>query len=79
MHAAALPLHSDSPHSAPGSVRTGTYAQLPSAPATLHASHVPLHAPSQHVPSTQKPDVHALAAPQVAAFAFFAAQVPLAQ
>jgi len=74
-----LPLQKVSPHSAAGSVLTATVVHVPSAPDTLHASHVPLHAPSQHVPSTQKPDVHALAAPQLAAFAFFAAQVPLAQ
>jgi len=76
MHAAALPLHSDSPHSAAGSVRAGMGAQLPTAPATLHASHVPLHAPLQHTPSTQKPDVHSLAAAQDAPATRLAAHVP---
>jgi len=76
MHAAALPLHSDSPHSAAGSVRAGMGAQLPTAPSRLHASHVPLHAPLQHTPSAHAPDRHWLAAVHDNPSARFAVQVP---
>ena len=51
-------MHSAAPHSFPGSVPTATAAHVPSLPAPLHAMHVPLHATSQHTPSTQKPEAH---------------------
>lgn len=35
-----------------------TGAQVPTLPATLHASHCPLHAALQHTPSLAIPDVH---------------------
>jgi hypothetical protein len=44
-----------------GSVAAVTLAQVPLAPpvmAAKHAVQVPVHAVSQHTPSTQKPDVH---------------------
>jgi hypothetical protein len=56
-------------------------AQVPSvtAPcATLHASHAPPHAVSQHTPSTQLLETHSPGAPQATPLGFFAAQyVPL--
>lgn len=51
--------------------------QVPSAEApaaTLHASHAPAQAVSQHTPSAQKFDRHCTAALQLAPAAFFAAQ-----
>jgi hypothetical protein len=33
---------------------TATHAPVP----VLHVMHVPLHAPEQHVPSSQTPEVH---------------------
>jgi hypothetical protein len=50
---AALPLHSDRPHSVPGSVRAGRAVQRPTAPTRLHAWQVTLQALSQQVPSSQ--------------------------
>jgi hypothetical protein len=37
---------------------------LPTEPALLHASHDPLHAPSQHTPSAQTPLAHSDDVPQ---------------
>ena len=53
-----LPVHSDAPHSLPGSSPAATGVHAPSRPARLHAMHVPLHATSQHTPSTQNPVAH---------------------
>jgi len=74
--AATVPLQWPRPHSAAGSVRAGTVAQVPTAPRRLHASHIPPHAPLQHTPSTQKPDAHSLDAPQASPGAFTAVQLP---
>jgi hypothetical protein len=38
-----------------GAPPAGTNAQIPGEPWTLQAMHVPVHAVSQHTPSTQKP------------------------
>jgi hypothetical protein len=45
-------------------------------PALSHASHWPVHAVSQHTPSTQLPFAHCEAAPQAAPPARFATQMP---
>jgi len=49
-------------HEPPGSVFAAAKPHVPSAPepfcAAVHAVHVPVHALSQHTPSTQKPDWH---------------------
>ncbi len=42
-------------HSLSGSVPAGMAAQVPSAPAALHCSQVPVQAVLQQTPSTQKP------------------------
>jgi hypothetical protein len=63
-HVDAAPVHVDA-HSGPPSLHEGrppcgcpvTWTQLPSLPATSHASQVPLHAALQQYPSTQNPDV----------------------
>ncbi|MEN9797935.1 MAG: hypothetical protein RL653_1631 [Pseudomonadota bacterium] len=78
MHA-ALPLHQVAPHSDSGSVPAPSGEQVPSSPATLHAWQVPPHAPLQHVPSTQCPELHSLAPAQGLPLAFCGAQVPEAQ
>ncbi len=49
---------------------------MPAAPATLQDSHWPEHAVSQHKPSTQLPEAHALADEHVAPFAARISQVP---
>lgn len=51
----------------PGAAKT----HFPSFPATLQAPHAPLHAASQHTPSTQWPLRHALITVQGAAGGFF--------
>jgi len=48
----------------------------PSTPETLHASHCPLHAPSQHTPSTQCPLVHMFATLQPEPGPSFGRQMP---
>jgi hypothetical protein len=47
---------------------------VPRVPARLQATHAPEQAASQHTPSTQRPERHSQAAPQVAPSPFFAAQ-----
>jgi hypothetical protein len=61
----APPLHQVVPHSEAGSVPLAAALHVPSAPATLHASHVPLHALLQQYPSAQLPERHC--APEVQA------------
>jgi len=78
-HAAEVPLQCVRLHSDAGSVRAGYPEQAPTLPDRSQAWHVPSHALLQQAPSTQKPEAHALAAPQLAAFAFFAAQAPPSQ
>jgi hypothetical protein len=53
-----------------------TGEQIPILPATLHASHWPLHAPSQHTLSTQNPLVHMFAEEQPALGPSFGRQMP---
>lgn len=53
-----------------------TALHVPALPATLHASHCPVHAESQHTPSTQFAEVHALADEHTEPFATFAVQLP---
>jgi len=53
--------------------------QVPTLPATPHASHCPLHAVSQQTPSAQLPDVHCPAEAHAAPLAFFAVHVPALQ
>jgi hypothetical protein len=55
-----------------------TATHLPSEPASAHAWHCPLHAPSQHTPSTQLPFVHSAAVTHCVPFAFFARQTAVA-
>ena len=50
--------------------------QVPALPDRLQASQVPLHAPLQQTPSTQKPLVHSLAPPQAVPGDFFGVQAP---
>jgi hypothetical protein len=52
---------SPSPHSLCGSVPAAKGAHVPSWPAWLQAMQVPPQARSQHTPSAQKPEAHALA------------------
>lgn len=52
-----------SPHSNSGSMLTAAGVQSPSFPAWLQDRQSPLHAPSQHTPSTQKPEPHSAAVP----------------
>jgi hypothetical protein len=67
------------PHSVgTGSVLLGTKVHVPNDPDWLHIRHVPLHALSQHTPSTQKPDVHSLAPMQARPSAFLFSHVPSA-
>jgi hypothetical protein len=79
---AALPLHSDRPHSPAASVRAATGVQVPSAEApspAAHTSHVPLQAPSQQTPSVQVPERHWLDAVQPVPRWSFGAQLPALQ
>ena len=55
------------------------FERIDTAESVKEASHAPPHPVSQHVPSTQLPDVHWLPPPHVPPFAFFGAQAPLAQ
>jgi hypothetical protein len=53
-----------------------TGLQMPGWPGSAQAAHWPLQAVSQQTPSTQKPEVHWLLPPQVAAWAFLAVHTP---
>jgi hypothetical protein len=56
---APAPLQVDGDVHVPGStIPAGTFEQVPSEPATLHAWHVPAQDELQHTPSTQLPLVH---------------------
>ncbi len=78
-HAGPLPLQKVLPHSDAGSSPAGTGEQVPASPATLQAWQVPLQAPSQHTPSTQKPEAQPAARVQASPAAPFARQVPASQ
>lgn len=56
-----------------------TAVQAPRAPATLHASHWPPQARSQHTPSTQKPETHSLAAEHIPPLGRRPMQTPITQ
>jgi hypothetical protein len=56
-----------------------TAAQLPTLPATSHASHWPVHAVSQQTPSTQEPLAHWPGPPQVSPGPFRGVHTPAAQ
>jgi hypothetical protein len=61
----------------PGSVvLSGTLAQVPIIPLTLHALHSAQVAVVQQTPSVQLPLPHSLLPPQVAPLPFFATQLP---
>ena len=64
-------------HSFAGSLPNPMFAHVPSAPATLHALHVPPQVLSQQTPSVQKPLRHSPAPPQEAPLTFTQAPVPL--
>jgi hypothetical protein len=65
------------PLAACGASRFGTGEHVPALFVTSHASHCPLHAWSQHTPSTQYPLVHCLApSGHSAALSSFALQSP---
>jgi hypothetical protein len=72
------------PHAVPSDPQIGrgacggplTGEQVPIFPDTLHASHCPLHAPSQQTPSTQNPLVHMFADVQPEGGASFGRQIP---
>jgi hypothetical protein len=53
--------------------------QVPTAPARLHAWHVPLHAALQHTPSTHFPELQVLPAVHAAPLASLAAHTPALQ
>lgn len=53
-----------------------TGLQVPTEPATSQAAHWPLHAESQHTPSTQKPEVHCAAPPQLSPAGRFMLHTP---
>jgi hypothetical protein len=53
-----------------------TGMQLPSLPATLHASHWPVHGSVQHTPSTQIPDAHSALVLQAVPAPFLSLQTP---
>jgi hypothetical protein len=74
--AASVPLQVESPHSLPGSVPAVEMVQLPTVPAALQASQAPPHAPLQHTPSAQEPELHWLPPLQDAPSSFFAVQTP---
>jgi hypothetical protein len=67
------------PHSLEGSLRAGTRLQVPALPGRLHARQVPVHAPSQHTPSTQLPEAHSAAPAQDSPSPRLSAQVPALQ
>ena len=52
--------------------------QVPSVPDRAHDRQVPVHAPAQQIPCSQKPELHSLAAAQVAMIGFLP-QLPLMQ
>ena len=54
-----------------------TARQVPSAPATSHASHCPVQTDPQHTESTQNALEHSLAAAHDPPFAFLASQAPV--
>jgi hypothetical protein len=78
-HAAPAPLQKVLPHSEAGSSPAGTGEQVPARPATLQAWQVPLQAPSQQTPSTQKPLAQPAARVQASPAAPLARQVPASQ
>jgi hypothetical protein len=56
-----------------------TGLQVPTLVLSLHASHCPLHAASQHTASTQNPDAHTASRAQECAMASFGMQTPAEQ
>jgi len=85
---APAPLHTPSrPHvvaavpkhwlAATGAVPLGTFEQVPSAVASAHVLHVPVHAVSQQRPCAQKPELHSAAAVHVAPIGLSEHVVPL--
>jgi hypothetical protein len=56
-----------------------TGRQLPSLPTRLQASHCPVQALEQHMPSTQMLELHSLAMLHVVPVCFFRTQAPAAQ
>jgi hypothetical protein len=54
-----------------------TTLHLPTEPDSLHDWHWPSHLPSQQTPSMQLPDVHCVAAEQLAPLSRVVAQVPV--
>ena len=75
----SVPLHSVRAHSPAGSVRVATGAQVPTLPATLHASQAPLHAVAQHTPSTQRLPRHSASCAHAWPFAFCPTHAPPTQ
>jgi hypothetical protein len=69
-HAAAGPTHAPSVWSA------GTLVHVPSAPATLQATHSPAQAALQQYPSTQLADTHSVLPTQASPFVFLHAPAP---
>ena len=60
-----------------GAVPLGTFEQVPSAVASAHVLHVPLHALSQQRPCAQKPELHSPAAVHVAPIGLSEQPLPL--
>ena len=83
-----MPLHTPSrPHAvaavathwlaATGAVPLGTLEHVPSAVASAHVLHVPVHAVSQQRPCAQKPELHSAAAVHVPPIGLSEQVVPL--
>jgi hypothetical protein len=75
MHA-AVPAQYVVPHSPAESVPRASGEQVPTLPARLHASHVPLQAVPQQTPSAHWPDTHSLPPAHALPVAFCAVQLP---
>jgi len=73
---AVEPEHSPAPHSCAGSFPSATGVQVPAVAAALHASQVPLQAPSQHTPSAQKPEAQSAPEAQARDSSLFGVHVP---
>jgi hypothetical protein len=77
-HAAEPPPHTYGAHEGLPVLPAATGLQVPALPGTSQESHAPVHAVSQHTPSTHWPLAHCFSPPHAVPGVFFFSQVPAA-
>jgi hypothetical protein len=73
------PLHTKGAHVGLPALPSGKGVQVPTLPGRAHESQAPVHAVSQHTPSTHWPEAHALVPPQLVPLDSLGAHLPALQ